>query len=89
MHWVHFCLAAALAVAGDFGGARIALAEGLRLRPDIASLARNHADFPWAANPAYLALAEPAIYTGCECSASRINDPPATPSGRVSAPARF
>jgi hypothetical protein len=36
----------------------------LRLKPEVNSFARLHDEFAWAANPRYLALIEPTIYTG-------------------------
>lgn len=52
----HFYLAAALALNGDIEKARAALAEGIRLKPEINSLAAWHTHRRWEANPKYLAL---------------------------------
>jgi adenylate cyclase len=64
MYWAHLNLAGALSLAGDLDGAKIAFAESLRLKPAVDSFARLHDEFAWAANPQYLTLIEPAIYTG-------------------------
>ena len=54
--WVtHFGLAAALALEGDLDGAKAALAESLKLNPEVNSLARFRAYRPWG-NPEYWAL---------------------------------
>ena len=41
---------------GDFDEARAALAEGIRLKPEVDSLAAWHTYRPWETNPQYLAL---------------------------------
>jgi hypothetical protein len=67
LYWVHLNLAGALLLAGDIDAAKIAFTESLRLKPEVNSFARLHDEFPWAANPRYLALAEPSIYAGLRC----------------------
>jgi tetratricopeptide (TPR) repeat protein len=53
---VHLYLAAALGLHGDFDEARIALTEGIRLKPEINSLAAWQIYRPWETNLEYLAL---------------------------------
>ena len=57
-------LAAALALANDLDGARAALAEALRLKPEISSIKRQHARWAYTNNPAYRALAEKTVDAG-------------------------
>ena len=52
----HFYLAAALGLNGDLCEARSALAEGIKLKPEINSLAAWGVHRPWETNPQYLAL---------------------------------
>jgi TolB-like protein/Flp pilus assembly protein TadD len=56
LYIVHLYLAAALALNDDLDEARTALAEGIRLKPELDSLAAWHAYRPWETNPQYLAL---------------------------------
>jgi tetratricopeptide (TPR) repeat protein len=53
---VHLYLAAALGLNGDFEEAAMALAEGIRLKPEVNSLAAWQIYRPWETNPEYLAL---------------------------------
>jgi hypothetical protein len=53
---VHLYLAAALGLNGDFDEARMALTEGIRLKPEVDSLAPWQIYRPWETNPEYLAL---------------------------------
>jgi tetratricopeptide (TPR) repeat protein len=53
---VHLYLAAALGLNGDFDEARMALTEGIRLKPEVDSLAAWQIYRPWETNPEYLAL---------------------------------
>jgi adenylate cyclase len=62
--FIHFWLAGALGLKGDLDEARIALAESLRLKPEMNSLARRRADVPWIANPPYWALQEKTLNIG-------------------------
>jgi adenylate cyclase len=62
--WLHLMLAGALGFKGDVDGARSAVAEAMRLKPDVSSLAQFHAQMPWGTNPRYMRLAEPTLYTG-------------------------
>ena len=52
----HLYLAAALALNGDLDEARVALAEGIKLKPELDSLAAWRTYRPWETNPQYLAL---------------------------------
>jgi TolB-like protein/class 3 adenylate cyclase/Tfp pilus assembly protein PilF len=62
--FIHFWLAGALGLQGDLDEARAALAESLRLKPAMNSLARRRADVPWVANPSYWALQEKTLNVG-------------------------
>jgi adenylate cyclase len=62
--WLHLMLAGALGFKGDVDGARSALAEAMRLKPEVSSLAQFHAQMPWGTNPRYMRLAEPTLYAG-------------------------
>jgi TolB-like protein/tetratricopeptide (TPR) repeat protein len=53
---VHLYLAAALGLNGDLDEARIALTEGIRLKPEINSLGAWQIYRPWETNLEYLAL---------------------------------
>jgi len=57
-------LAGALGFKGDVDGARSALAEAMRLKPEVSSLAQFHTQMPWGTNPRYMRLAEPTLYAG-------------------------
>jgi hypothetical protein len=56
-------LAAALGVKGDFVEARVPLAEAIRLRPDITSVARLRTSIPYS-NPQYRELLEEMVIPG-------------------------
>ena len=62
--WLHLVLAGALGFKGDLDEARSALAEAMKLKPEVNSLMQWHAHTPWATNPRYTALAEPTLYAG-------------------------
>jgi adenylate cyclase len=62
--WLHLLLAGALGFKGDVESARSALAEAVRLKPEVNSLAQWHAQMPWSTNPRYMRLAEPTLYAG-------------------------
>ena len=62
--FIHFWLAGGLGLKGDLDEARTALAESLRLKPEMNSLARRRADVPWVANPPYWALHEKSLNVG-------------------------
>jgi TolB-like protein/tetratricopeptide (TPR) repeat protein len=52
----HFYMAAALGLNRDLDEARAALAEGIKLKPEVNSLAAWQIYRPWETNPEYLAL---------------------------------
>jgi tetratricopeptide (TPR) repeat protein len=62
--FIHFWLAGALGLKGDLDEAKAALAESLKLKPEMNSLARRRADVPWLANPPYWALQEKTLNIG-------------------------
>jgi adenylate cyclase len=56
-YWAtHLWLAGAFGLRGDLDEARAALAEGIKLKPEINSMARWGAYAPWVTNPQYSAL---------------------------------
>jgi adenylate cyclase len=59
----HFGLAAAMGLKGDLGEAKAALAESLKLNPEVDSLARFRVYRPWG-NPQYWALSEKTAAAG-------------------------
>jgi adenylate cyclase len=64
-YWfVHLWLAGTLGLKGELDEARSALAEGLRLKPEVGSIARLRAEAPWHTNPQFTALAEKTLYVG-------------------------
>jgi hypothetical protein len=63
--WVaHFYLAGAYGLKGDLDKAKSALAEALKLRPAMKSLARMRAENPWLSNPQYSDLQEQTLNRG-------------------------
>jgi TolB-like protein/class 3 adenylate cyclase len=64
LFFIHFWLAGSLALKGDLDEARSALAEAVKLKPEISSLARWREESPWYTNPPFVALAEKTLYTG-------------------------
>ena len=63
-YFVHLNLAAALGLRGDLNEARAALAEGVKLRPELNSLARFRAFRRSSHTPEYLRLREKTIEVG-------------------------
>jgi adenylate cyclase len=59
----HLWLAGALGLRGDIDDAKAALAEGIKLKPDINSLAQFGAQSPYT-SPAYMALRAETLYVG-------------------------
>jgi tetratricopeptide (TPR) repeat protein len=56
-YWsTHLWLAGAFGLRGDLDEAKAALAEGIKLKPEINSMARWGAFAPWVDNPQYSAL---------------------------------
>jgi len=62
--YIHLDLAAAMALKGYRDDAQAALAEAIRLRPAINSMARQRARSAYTNNPAYRALAEKTVDVG-------------------------
>lgn len=62
--YVHQWLAGAFGLNGNLDEARAELAESLRLKPDIDSLAQARAQFPQITNPAHWALFDKTVATG-------------------------
>jgi adenylate cyclase len=60
----HLQLAGALGLKGDLGEARVALAEAIKLKPEVTSLSRWRAYRPALNNPQYRALAEKTVDLG-------------------------
>jgi tetratricopeptide (TPR) repeat protein len=62
----YYCLdlAAAMALTNDLDGAHGALADALRLKPEISSIKRQRARWAYTNNPAYRALAEKTVDAG-------------------------
>jgi len=64
LFFVHLWLAAPLALRDELDEAKSALAQSIKLRPEISSLARWRSEYPWYANPQFVAVAEPTLYAG-------------------------
>ena len=64
LFFVHLWLAAPLALREETDEAKSALAQSLKLKPEISSLARWRAEYPWYGNAQFVALAEPTLYAG-------------------------
>jgi adenylate cyclase len=64
IYYIDLDLAAALALKGNLDEAHTALAEAIRLKPDINSMARQRARWAYTNNPAYRALAEKNVDVG-------------------------
>jgi adenylate cyclase len=64
LFFIHFWLAASLALKGNLDEARSALADSIALKPEITSLARWRAESPWYTNPEFVTLAEKTLYAG-------------------------
>jgi adenylate cyclase len=60
----HIWLAGALGLRGDLDEARAALAESLKLKPEINSFPAQRANFPWIAYPPHWALREKTLNVG-------------------------
>ncbi|HEX3536739.1 MAG TPA: adenylate/guanylate cyclase domain-containing protein [Stellaceae bacterium] len=62
----YYCLdlAAAMALTNDLDGAHGALADALRLKPEISSIKRQRARWAYTNNPAYRVLAEKTVDAG-------------------------
>ena len=64
LFFIHLWLAAPLALRGDLAEARTALAESMKLKPDVNSLLQWRAESPWYTNIQFMALAEKTLYAG-------------------------
>jgi len=62
--YIHLDIAAAMALKGYLDDAHAALAEAIRLKPSINSIARQRARSAYTNNPAYRALAEKTVDVG-------------------------
>jgi adenylate cyclase len=62
--WVHYGLAGALGLKGDHEGGKAALAESIKLRPEINSLAQYYAIRPWQSSPQAYALEDKTVIEG-------------------------
>ena len=63
-YFVHLNLAGALGLRGDLDEARAAIAEAMRLKPEVNSLARYRAVTPWITNPRHWALRDKTLNLG-------------------------
>jgi adenylate cyclase len=63
-YYNHLWLAGALGLKGDLDEAKAALAESLKLTPEINSFAAQRANVPWVANPPHWALREKTLNVG-------------------------
>src|SRR5205085_5256168 len=63
-YYVYLNLSGALGLQGDLDEARSALAEALRLKPEVDSLARYRAATPWITNTRHWALREKSLNVG-------------------------
>jgi class 3 adenylate cyclase/tetratricopeptide (TPR) repeat protein len=63
LYYLHLHLAGALGFRGDLDEAKTALAEGIKLKPEIDSVVAWRALFPWG-NPRYWALVETTLEAG-------------------------
>jgi adenylate cyclase len=64
LYYSHLYLAAALGLRGDLDEARAELATSLKLKPEINSIVRNRAYYPFLANPQYRQLSEKTVDLG-------------------------
>ena len=73
---MHLYLAGALGFTGDLDEARTALADALKLKPEINSLARLRTFCPWIANSHHWGLLEETVksYRGCASLAFQKNN---------------
>jgi adenylate cyclase len=63
-YFIHLYLAGALGFRGDLDEARTALAETIKLKPEVSSLARWRAYSPGTTNPQHWALVEKTLNVG-------------------------
>ena len=67
-YFMHLNLAGALGLRGDLDEARAAVAEALRIKPEVDSLAKYRAFTPWIGNPRHWALREKTLNAGLRCA---------------------
>jgi adenylate cyclase len=63
LYYTHLHLAAALALKGDLDKAKATLVDGIRLRPEVASIRQLRSTVPYA-NPGYMTLLEKTLLKG-------------------------
>jgi adenylate cyclase len=63
-YYLYLNLAGALGLRGDLDEARAALAEALRLKPEVNSLARYRAVTPWITNPQHWGFRDKTLNAG-------------------------
>ena len=61
--WVHLGLAGALSLKGEIEGARAALAEAMKLKPEVNSMHNGTRPIP-GSGPRHIRLNEPTLYAG-------------------------
>jgi adenylate cyclase len=61
---IHLSLAGALGLRGDLDEAKAEIAEAIKLKPEVNSLAAWRAHRPWETNPQFTALADKTVYAG-------------------------
>jgi TolB-like protein/Tfp pilus assembly protein PilF len=64
LYYTHFWLAGALGLWGDLDEAKTVLAEGIKLKPEVNSLARLRSYMPWITNPQHWALRDKTLNVG-------------------------
>jgi adenylate cyclase len=62
--WIHYHLAGALGLKGDLDGGKAALAESLKLKPEIDSIAHYLARKPWYSSPKELPMEDQTLLEG-------------------------
>jgi adenylate cyclase len=62
--WIHYALAGALGLKGDSGGAKSALAESMKIKPEVNSIANFYTYLPFTTYPTYRAQIEKTIHEG-------------------------
>ena len=62
--WLHLYLAGALGLKGDLDGGRASLAEGIKLRPEMNSIAHFRDLRPWYSSPKTLEQEEHSVMEG-------------------------
>jgi adenylate cyclase len=72
--WVHFHLAGALGLKGDLDGGKAVLAESLKLKPEMNSIAQYLALKPWYSSPKELPLEDHTLLEGLRRLASPRHD---------------